>query len=176
MAQDSFTATQLRLHPWEARPAPPAPATALPGVGGVPLAGFRQPAGAGGLARPSRGPVSSRFGMRFHPVLHRWKLHDGVDFADPCGAPVQASAAGRVVLVEANLAYGHRVVVEHGVLGGRHLRTSYNHLSAVQARPGQVLAAGQQLGRVGTTGYSTGCHLHFMVWRDGQVTDPLGLL
>ncbi|MFC6358843.1 peptidoglycan DD-metalloendopeptidase family protein [Luteococcus peritonei] len=167
---------QVRLHRWGARPAPPPPPPSPIGGGEVPLAGFTQPTGAHGLARPSAGPVSSRFGMRFHPVLYRWKLHDGVDFADPCGAPVRASAAGRVVLVEANLAYGNRVVVDHGVLSGRRVRTSYNHLSSVAASPGQVLGAGQRVGRVGTTGFSTGCHLHFMVWIDGGVVDPLGQL
>ena len=110
--------------------------------------------------------------MRYHPVLHVWKLHDGMDFGAGCGTPVHSAAAGRVVLVQAAIGYGNRVVVEHGTIGGHRLRTSYNHLSAFDVAEGQVVTQGQVVGRVGSTGFSTGCHLHFMVWQDGEVTDP----
>lgn len=154
-------------------PRPPAPRS----NSGVPLllAG-PLPASSAGLLRPSSGPVTSAFGQRFHPVLHVWKLHDGMDFGAGCGSPVQASAAGRVVLAERNIAYGNRVVVEHGTIRGRRVRTSYNHLQSLDVTAGQTLRQGQQLGRVGTTGYSTGCHLHFMVWQDGQLVNPAGAL
>lgn len=173
-ATGGMAAGPVRLLPADAKPAPPPPP--MSADPGFPMAGFSQQPGAHGLVRPSGGPLTSRFGMRLHPILHRWKLHDGADFGAQCDAPVSAAAAGRVVLVEANIAYGNRVVVEHGSLGGRRLRTSYNHLSVAQVSAGQVLRQGQLLGRVGSTGYSTACHLHFMVWADGAVTDPMGML
>lgn len=145
----------IRLLPLTAEPAPPAAALA-------PL-----PAGASG-AIPVSGPVTSRYGMRLHPVLKVWKLHDGVDFGAPCGAPVRSVGAGTVVLVEAHPAYGNRVVVDVGK-GRRH---GYAHLGGFGVRLGQQVAAGGFLGTVGSTGYSTGCHLHFMVWQDGRVVPP----
>lgn len=172
--------TGVRLLPADARPAtrrPPAAPPALlallqaaPDGGELPPGALPPPSS--GLVRPSSGPVSSPFGMRFHPVLHVWKLHDGLDFAADCGTPVRAAAAGRVVLVQAAIGYGNRVVVDHGTIGGHRVRTAYNHLSAFDVSAGQAVAQGQLVGRVGTTGFSTGCHLHLMVWRDGEVSDP----
>ncbi|WP_460704089.1 M23 family metallopeptidase [Luteococcus sediminum] len=163
----------VRLLPRGFRPPrPPAPRG-----GGLPdLLLGALPASSSGLVRPSSGPVTSAFGQRFHPVLHVWKLHDGMDFGAACGSPVLASAAGKVVLAERNIAYGNRVVVEHGTIQGRRIRTSYNHLQSLDVAPGQTLQQRQQLGRVGTTGYSTGCHLHFMVWQDGALVNPAGAL
>lgn len=167
-----LVATGIRLLPEGLELPPPPPAA----TGGLlrELEATDLPASSYGLVRPSSGPVTSRFGPRFHPVLHVWKLHDGLDFGAPCGAPVRSAAAGRVVLVEANIAYGNRVVVEHGSVGGRRMRTSYNHLSSIGVGLGQAVRQGASVGRVGTTGYSTGCHLHFMVWADGQVSNPAG--
>ncbi|MGJ6981149.1 peptidoglycan DD-metalloendopeptidase family protein [Aestuariimicrobium soli] len=160
------SADEVRLLPAGATPSPVEIDTVpYEPVGvGLPLAG-------GGSSLPADGPITSRFGMRLHPVLGVWKLHDGLDLGAPCGAPVRAVAAGRVVTVEHHVAYGNRVIVDHG---GR--RTGYAHLSAASVTVGQRVAAGQQLGRVGTTGWSTGCHLHVMAWSGGRVIDPAPLL
>ncbi|WP_420175653.1 peptidoglycan DD-metalloendopeptidase family protein [Luteococcus sp. OSA5] len=165
LRQDS----EVRLLP-EGLPAPPArPSTvSLPPL----LSAGPLPAASSGLVRPVAGPHTSRFGPRLHPVLGVWKLHDGLDYGAACGTPVRSSAAGRVVQVQRHIAYGNRVVVDHGTIKGRAVRTSYNHLAGLDVSPGAVLSQGQQLGRVGNTGYSTGCHLHHMVWADGALQDP----
>ena len=117
---------------------------------------------------PLDGPVTSAFGMRVHPVTGVRKLHDGVDIGAPCGTPVPSTGPGRVVRAGSAGAYGLQVQVEHG---GR-VATSYAHLSAVTVRRGQQVTAGHVVGRVGSTGFSTGCHLHFMRLIDGRAVDP----
>jgi murein DD-endopeptidase MepM/ murein hydrolase activator NlpD len=129
-------------------------------------------AGGGALQRPVGGPVTSPFGMRVHPVTGVRKLHDGTDFGVPCGTPVHAAAGGTVVDAGNAGAYGNRVTVRHA--GG--LETSYAHLSSISAGVGATVTAGEVVGRSGSTGLSTGCHLHFMVRRDGALTDPMQLL
>ncbi|MGO4957542.1 M23 family metallopeptidase [Luteococcus sp. Sow4_B9] len=153
--------------------APPR-ARALPALAPIPFRSGPLPAASAGLVRPVAGPVTSRFGERLHPVLRVRKLHDGLDFGAACGTPVRSSAAGRVVQTQRHLAYGNRVVVDHGIVQGRQLVTSYNHLASLDVAPGQVLQQNQPLGRVGNTGYSTGCHLHYMVRANGQLQDPAG--
>ncbi len=130
------------------------------------------PAGRGGLSRPVPGGITSPFGMRLHPVLHVWKLHDGTDFGARCGTPIRAPAAGRVASVSYNAGYGHRLMLDHEI-GGRRIRTGYNHATRYVVRPGTVVRRGQLLGYVGTTGYSTGCHLHLMLWVDGRLANPM---
>ncbi len=130
----------------------------------------------GDLVRPVSGPLTSPFGMRLHPVLKVWKLHDGTDFGAGCGTPIRSVAAGVVTEAYYNGGYGNRIFVDHGNIGGRHLTTSYNHLSSYAARPGQRVAAGQVVGYVGSTGYSTGCHLHFMTWVNGSLVNPMSVL
>jgi murein DD-endopeptidase MepM/ murein hydrolase activator NlpD len=131
------------------------------------------PAGvAGDLARPVGGPVTSPFGMRVHPVTGVRKLHDGTDFGVPCGTPVHAAAAGTVTAAGSAGAYGRRITIRHG--GG--LETSYAHLSVLSVPVGATVAAGDVIARSGTTGLSTGCHLHFMVRTHGTLTDPMSLL
>ena len=125
------------------------------------------------LTMPVNGRSTSRFGMRFHPVLRVWKLHTGHDWAAPCGAPVGAAATG--VVTRAGWAGGNgiQVRIDHGQIAGRHVVTTYNHLSAIGVRVGQEVVTGQGVGRIGTTGYSTGCHLHLMVWLNGKVVNPM---
>lgn len=137
------------------------------GAGNVP-AGTR-----GVLDRPVAGRVSSPFGMRLHPVSHVWRLHTGVDLAAGCGTPVVASTRGRVTASGPAGGYGNRVVVDHGVVAGHRLMTTYNHLSARSVGVGRTVARGTVVGRVGSTGTSTGCHLHWEVMRDGSYVDPL---
>ena len=156
VAGQALAAGPIRLLPLDAEPTPPAAALA-PSTGGATGAGI-----------PVTGSVTSRFGMRLHPVLKVWKLHDGVDFGAACGVPVRSVGAGTVVLVERHVAYGNRVVVDLGA-GRRH---GYAHLGAVGVRQGQQVDAGDFLGVVGSTGYSTGCHLHFMAGQDGRVINP----
>ncbi|MCL3818836.1 peptidoglycan DD-metalloendopeptidase family protein [Aeromicrobium wangtongii] len=131
------------------------------------------PAGAGGrLVRPVGGPVTSPFGMRVHPLTGVRKLHDGTDFAVPCGTPVRAAAGGTVTAAGSAGAYGRRITIRHG----RDLETSYAHLSVVSVPVGDPVTAGEVIGRSGTTGLSTGCHLHFMVREGGALTDPMSSL
>lgn len=124
------------------------------------------------LTRPVIGRKSSPFGIRLHPVLGIWKLHTGLDWAAPCGTPVGAAAQGTVVRVGWAGGNGVQVKVDHGVLKGHRIVTTYNHLSSVAVQVGDSVAALDGVGRVGSTGYSTGCHLHFEVIADGQFTDP----
>lgn len=121
---------------------------------------------------PVEGRLSSPFGMRRHPVTGRFKLHDGTDIAAACGTPVRAPNPGTVLSADFHLAYGYRVTIDHG--GG--VRMAYTHLPGLSVRPGQRVAAGEQIGVVGNTGLSTGCHLHWMAWRDGGLVDPLSLV
>ncbi|WP_217361586.1 peptidoglycan DD-metalloendopeptidase family protein [Aeromicrobium stalagmiti] len=127
------------------------------------------PAGVGGdLRRPVGGPVTSPFGMRVHPVTGVRKLHDGTDFGVPCGTPVHAAAAGTVTTSGHAGAYGRRVTVRHSP----GLETTYNHLSSQSVSVGERVEAGDVVGLVGSTGLSTGCHLHFMVLKDGRPVNP----
>ena len=111
------------------------------------------------LSKPLNGPVTSPFGMRFHPILHVWKLHTGVDFGASCGTPVGSSAPGKVLFAGPAGGYGNRVEVDHGMIAGRHVSTTYNHLSVIGVRVGQRVDVHQAVALSGTTGYSTGCHL-----------------
>lgn len=144
--------------------AAPAPSVAAPATS------------SGGLVRPVNAPLTSPYGMRLHPVLKVWKLHDGTDFGAGCGTPIRSAAAGVVTEAYYNGGYGNRLFVDHGNVGGRHIVTSYNHLSGYAVRPGQRVSAGQVIGYVGTTGYSTGCHLHLMAWVNGSMVNAMTLL
>ena len=125
---------------------------------------------------PAYGPITSPFGMRFHPILHVWKLHDGTDFGIACGTPVRAARAGTVESTYYNAGYGNRVIIGHGWLDGASMATSYNHLTRWIVQAGQQVKTGQLIAYSGTTGYSTGCHLHFMVYRNGTAVNPMNYL
>jgi murein DD-endopeptidase MepM/ murein hydrolase activator NlpD len=129
--------------------------------------------GAHGFLHPVQGAVTSAFGMRFHPVLRRWKLHDGTDFEAGCGTPIWAPYAGRVARAYFNAGYGHRLILDHGTVDGVRIETALNHAKRFVVRPGETVTRGQVIGFVGSTGYSTGCHLHLMVWLDGRLVDPM---
>src|SRR4029453_6864942 len=98
----------------------------------------------GGLFRsPIPGaPITSPFGMRFHPILHYWKLHDGTDFGAGCGTPIRAAASGVVTDKYYNGGYGNRLFISHGIKGGHHLVTVYNHLSRYSAYVGEHVRRG----------------------------------
>jgi murein DD-endopeptidase MepM/ murein hydrolase activator NlpD len=127
-----------------------------------------------GLLRPVAGPVTSPFGRRFHPIRHVWKLHDGTDFGAPCGTPIRAAADGRVVRRFFNSGYGNRLMIDHGTLGGRGIVTGYNHATRYVVGVGDIVRRGQTVGYVGSTGLSTGCHLHLMLWVNGGLSNPMG--
>ncbi|MEU4195091.1 M23 family metallopeptidase [Kribbella sp. NPDC026611] len=127
----------------------------------------------GGLSYPVSSYITSPYGMRFHPVLHYWKLHDGTDFRAPCGTPVRAAADGVVTDKYYNGGYGNRLFISHGVMDGDSITTVYNHLSRYKAHVGERVSRGEIIAWSGTTGYSTGCHLHFMVYQDGRVVNPM---
>lgn len=114
-------------------------------------------------------PVSSAFGMRVHPVTGVRKLHDGVDFAAACGTPVPSIDAGTVTFSGWRGAYGEHIEIRHS----ENESSSYSHLSTREAFVGQTVEANQRIGLVGTTGLSTGCHLHLMTLRDGVPVNPM---
>jgi murein DD-endopeptidase MepM/ murein hydrolase activator NlpD len=122
---------------------------------------------------PVNGYITSPYGMRLHPVYNRWTLHDGTDFGAACGTPIRAATSGRVIGVYYNSAYGNRVIIDHGWRSGGGLGTTYNHLSSFSTRVGERVQRGEVIGYVGSTGYSTGCHLHFMVFWNGATVDPM---
>lgn len=135
---------------------------------GPPPALATQPRSGDGI--PVTGPVTSDYGWRIHPIRGDRSFHDGVDYGAPCGTPVRATGAGSVVRSQWAGAYGLRVEVDHG--GGQ--VSSYSHLSASHVRTGQQVAHGETVGLVGTTGLSTGCHLHYSVHVNGQPINPHG--
>jgi murein DD-endopeptidase MepM/ murein hydrolase activator NlpD len=144
---------------------------------GVPVAGLKGGGGGRhGFLRPVPGGVTSPFGRRFHPVLHVWKLHDGTDFGAACGTPIRAPYPGLVRRTANSPAYGHRLFLDHGSIGGRRVVTSYNHATRYVVGVGSRVERGQVLGYVGATGYATGCHLHLMVWLNGRLTNPMSWL
>lgn len=112
--------------------------------------------------------ISSGFGMRYHPLGLGLKFHGGLDFPAPTGTAVHATAPGRVVFAGWNGGYGMCLILEHG--GG--MTTLFGHLSAVAVKPGEPIAQGQVIGVVGSTGRSTGPHLHYEVRLGSQALDP----
>jgi murein DD-endopeptidase MepM/ murein hydrolase activator NlpD len=123
---------------------------------------------------PVKGILTSKFGPRKHPIHKIVRLHAGVDWAAPTGTPVHAAAAGKISLAGDGQGYGNLVVISHP--GG--LETRYAHLNkfAPAAKAGNVVQAGEVIGYVGTTGNSTGPHLHFETRQSGEPVDPMPLL
>jgi murein DD-endopeptidase MepM/ murein hydrolase activator NlpD len=130
------------------------------------------PASSGFLSYAAPGGPTSGFGMRYHPILHIWRMHTGVDFGVPCGTEVHAAADGDIVSAGAAGGYGNRVVIDHGEVRGGDLATTYNHLSRIVVWSGSV-RRGQLIAYSGTTGLSTGCHLHFETLLDGRFVNPM---
>jgi murein DD-endopeptidase MepM/ murein hydrolase activator NlpD len=156
------------------RAAAAAAAAAAAGSSG-PVLGDSGPVHSNGfLNYPVSGPVTSPFGWRIHPIYGYRSLHDGVDFGVACGTPIRAAAAGTVLERYFQTAWGNRVIIDHGFHHGFGLATITNHMSAPAiVAPGQHVKRGQIVGYVGTTGWSTGCHLHFTVMQDGAAVDPM---
>lgn len=118
--------------------------------------------------------VSSSFGYRIHPITGVGKLHAGTDFGISCGTPVYATADGEVVHSGyKNGTAGNVVEIDHGVVDGSQVSSNYYHLSETIAENGSFVKQGDLIGKVGTTGTSTGCHLHWEIVQDGEKTDPM---
>lgn len=129
------------------------------------------PSSVGGIFAPIKGaPVTSTFGMRFHPILHILRLHAGIDFGAPIGSPVRAVADGKVEIAGPVSGFGNHVRLQH-----KGFETSYSHLSEIPANitPGATVTEGQVIGLSGNTGLSTGPHLHFEYYLDHVAVDPL---
>ena len=124
-----------------------------------------------GIFWPVQARITSTFGMRRHPVLGYARMHKGMDFGAPHGQPIAAAAEGQVVRAGWAGGYGQQVRIAHG----NGLVTSYSHMSRIAVAPGTLVHAGQLIGHVGSTGLSTGPHLHFETLRNGEAVNPLGI-
>ncbi|HEX7872692.1 MAG TPA: peptidoglycan DD-metalloendopeptidase family protein [Sphingobium sp.] len=125
----------------------------------------------GMMAAPVAGRLTSSFGMRFHPILGYSRMHAGVDFGARWGSPIYAANSGRVVFAGRHGGHGNYVKIDHG--GG--IGTGYGHMSRIAAYAGEMVRQGQVIGYVGSTGLSTGPHLHYEVYRGGVPINPLSL-
>lgn len=130
--------------------------------------GGGSPPNENGWVRPVPGPVTSGFGYRTHPISGTRRLHTGADMSAGCGEPIYAATGGTVVVASWYGGYGNAIVVDHG--GG--VATLYAHQTSFAVGSGSSVSTGQVVGYVGTTGYSTGCHLHFEVRLSGSPVDP----
>jgi murein DD-endopeptidase MepM/ murein hydrolase activator NlpD len=134
----------------------------------LPAVRVASPVGHLALLRPSSGAVTSRFGWRVHPIFGGREFHTGMDIATSYGSPVVASRAGVVRFVGWRSGYGRIIVLVHE--GG--VETAYSHLSAAVVNRGERVGRGQMIGRIGSSGWSTGPHLFFEVRRHGVPLDP----
>lgn len=122
----------------------------------------------GSFGSPADGPITSGYGMRYHPILRRYRMHTGVDIGAGYGSPIRAAADGEVILAGHMRGYGNTVIVDHG--GG--VSTLYAHCSDILVFEGQNVQKGQIIARVGSTGLATGPHLHFEVRHNGTPVNP----
>jgi murein DD-endopeptidase MepM/ murein hydrolase activator NlpD len=127
--------------------------------------------GTGSFVRPGTGDLTSEFGIRRHPITGVVKLHTGADIA-PGDGSVYAADAGTVVKAEWNRAYGNMTVIDHG----NGVTTLYAHQAVMLVAVGDKVAKGTRIGVIGSTGYSTGPHLHFEIRQDGEPIDPWPLI
>ncbi len=125
----------------------------------------------GGISQPVNGPITSSFGMRRHPILGYLRMHSGIDFKASTGTPIYAISDGQVEYAGRKGGYGNFVRLGHG--GG--LASGYAHMSQIAVNPGAVVRRGQVIGYVGSTGLSTGPHLHYEMYRNGQPVNPAGV-
>ncbi|MEP7333159.1 MAG: M23 family metallopeptidase [Terracoccus sp.] len=140
--------------------------SAGPEFGSTLLAGSL--AGSAGFIRPVDAPETSGFGPRIHPLLGRAMFHTGIDLGAACRTPIKAAADGTVVYASTTPSWGNRIIIAHSAT----LKTAYGHQSQMFAKVGDVVKQGQVIGLVGTTGWSTGCHLHFDVIVNNHYVDP----
>ncbi len=130
-----------------------------------------------GFITPVNAGAGSPFGLRYHPILHYWRMHWGTDFGAGCGTPIRAMADGRVVSAGwTSYGFGNYTIISYGRMYGANLASGYAHQSRVVVHSGQKVKQGQIVGYVGTTGLSTGCHLHLQVYRNGARVNPMRYL
>jgi murein DD-endopeptidase MepM/ murein hydrolase activator NlpD len=122
----------------------------------------------GTMGMPVAGRVTSTFGYRMHPLLGFMRMHKGMDIGAPYGTPIMAAIDGVVQFAGRNRGYGNFVKLAHG--GG--IASGYGHMSRIAVAPGERVRRGQVIGYVGSTGMSTGPHLHWEVWRNGVAVNP----
>jgi murein DD-endopeptidase MepM/ murein hydrolase activator NlpD len=113
--------------------------------------------------------VVSPYGRRLHPILKKYKMHTGIDIDAPSGASIIAANSGTIIIAGWRSGYGNTVVIDHG--GG--ITTLYAHCSKILVKVGDHVAAGKVIAKVGSTGLSTGAHLHFEIRVNGDTVDPL---
>ncbi len=118
---------------------------------------------------PCNGRLGSPFGMRMHPILHVYKMHTGVDIGAPSGTPIYAAGAGVVICASWRGGYGNCVMIDHG----NNRVTLYGHMSSIGVREGQTVSSRQFIGNVGSTGQSTGPHLHYELRINGSPVNPV---
>jgi murein DD-endopeptidase MepM/ murein hydrolase activator NlpD len=128
--------------------------------------------GTGVMAYPSDAPTSSPFGWRIHPILGYRRFHAGLDFAASYGSTIRAADSGRVIFAGWYGGYGRALIIDHG----NGITTLYGHTSQLYVSEGQAVERGQAIGAVGSTGFSTGPHLHFEVRRNGTPVNPANYL
>lgn len=151
------------------KPAPAAPAPAAPaspsggGMFGYPLAG-------------GRAHVTSHYGWRIHPIFGTRRLHDGTDFSSACGSPQYAIRAGVVQSAYFDSGGGNMATINHGMVSGSSWVSQHLHLQSFAVSPGQQVSRGDLIGYTGTTGNSTGCHLHLTLYKNGSTVNPLDYL
>ena len=122
----------------------------------------------GAFSWPASGPITDPFGMRMHPITHRWRMHTGMDIGAPMGATITASAGGKIIYAGWEGGYGNTIIIDHG----GNASTLYGHCSQLFVSEGQTVQRGQAIGAVGSTGESTGPHLHFEIRINGVPVDP----
>jgi murein DD-endopeptidase MepM/ murein hydrolase activator NlpD len=125
------------------------------------------------LIKPVDGPVTSPFGYRIHPIYHYWGLHDGTDFGVSCGEGMRAVASGTVIERYWSDVYGNRLYLSLGMINGKNVTAVYNHATGYRVNVGDHVSQGEIVGYVGSTGWSTGCHLHFTILVNGTAVDPM---
>ena len=125
---------------------------------------------------PVTGPVTSPFGYRMHPIYHYWGLHDGTDFGVACGEGMRAIAGGTVIAQYWSDVYGNRLYLSLGQINGKNVTAVYNHATGYRVGVGDHVTQGEIVGYVGSTGWSTGCHLHFTILVNGTAVDPMNWL
>lgn len=134
--------------------------------------GVRQGTGSYTWPTPGYSNITSPYGMRYHPILKTNKLHTGIDIGAPSGAKIVAADGGSVIFSGWLGAYGNAIIVDHGA----GISTLYGHLSSCSVGVGAKVSQGQTIGKVGSTGWSTGPHLHFEVRKNGSAVNPNGYI
>ncbi|HEY0952677.1 peptidoglycan DD-metalloendopeptidase family protein [Nocardioides sp.] len=137
--------------------------------------GYRGPTN-GLMIRPVPGVVTSSYGYRIHPIYHYWGLHDGTDFGVSCGEGMRAVASGTVIAKYYSSVYGNRLYLSLGQINGKNVTAVYNHATGYRVGVGEHVRQGEVVGYVGSTGWSTGCHLHFTILVNGSSVDPMNWL